>query len=369
MNTGFRKSLRAVLAGSLLFGGVAVASVIAGSLLTASPASAQGTWAQATEITAPANAGTDPEAQFVGVSCWSAGNCTAAGYYTDSSGNGQAMAATETSGTWAQATEITAPANAGTNPGATLYGVSCSSAGNCTATGFYTDSSGNRQAMAATETSGTWAQATEITLPANAGTNPGATLYGVSCSSAGNCTATGSYTDSSGNRQAMAATETSGTTDTVTFVSDGGAPVSSMRGPDGSSITLPSDGYPGHSFHGWFTASSGGTKVGGAGSSYTIPPGGSTLYAHWTAIRPAITKISPTSGPPAGGTKVTITGSGFTGATKVVFGGVAARSFTVVSSTKITAVSPAHAASTLNIHVTSPGGTSAQTAADQFRYT
>jgi uncharacterized repeat protein (TIGR02543 family) len=158
-------------------------------------------------------------------------------------------------------------------------------------------------------------------------------------------------------------------TDTVAFNSSGGAAVSSMSGPDGSSITLPSDSYPGHTFDGWFTASSGGTKVGGAGSSYTIPPGGSTLYAHWTAIRPAITKISPTSGPPAGGTKVTITGSGFTGATKVVFGGVAARSFTVVSSTKITAVSPAHAASTLNIHVTSPGGTSAQTAADQFRYT
>ncbi|MGO9560917.1 MAG: InlB B-repeat-containing protein, partial [Acidimicrobiales bacterium] len=70
--------------------------------------------------------------------------------------------------------------------------------------------------------------------------------------------------------------------DTVTFNSDGGAAVTSISGPDGSSITLPSDTYPGYGFDGWFTAASGGTEVGGAGSSYTIPSGGITLYAQWT---------------------------------------------------------------------------------------
>jgi uncharacterized repeat protein (TIGR02543 family) len=74
------------------------------------------------------------------------------------------------------------------------------------------------------------------------------------------------------------------TVDTVAFASDGGAAVSSLSGPDGSSITLPSDTYPGYTFDGWFTQASGGTKVGGAGSSYTIPSGGITLYAHWTPI-------------------------------------------------------------------------------------
>ena len=71
-------------------------------------------------------------------------------------------------------------------------------------------------------------------------------------------------------------------TDTVAFNSDGGAAVSSLSGPDGSTITLPSDTYPGYVFDGWFTAASGGTEVGGAGSSYTIPSGGITLYAQWT---------------------------------------------------------------------------------------
>ncbi len=73
-----------------------------------------------------------------------------------------------------------------------------------------------------------------------------------------------------------------GGSDTVAFNSDAGAAVSSMSGPDGSSITLPSDTNPGYTFDGWFTASSGGTKVGAAGSSYTVPVGGITLHAQWT---------------------------------------------------------------------------------------
>ena len=83
---------------------------------------------------------------------------------------------------------------------------------------------------------------------------------------------------------------------------------------------------------------------------------------------PTVTSISPTSGPQGGGTTVTITGTDFTGATKVAFGPLAATSYTVVSSTEITAVSPAQAASTRNIFVTTPSGTSAGVAADQFTY-
>jgi hypothetical protein len=58
-----------------------------------------------------------------------------------------------------------------------------------------------------------------------------------------------------------------------------------------------------------------------------------------------------------------------TGATKVVFSSVAASSFTVVSATEITAVSPAGAAGAHNIYVTTPAGTSAAVAGDVFTYT
>jgi len=69
---------------------------------------------------------------------------------------------------------------------------------------------------------------------------------------------------------------------------------------------------------------------------------------------PTITSFDPTSGPV--GTSVTVTGTGFTGATSVSFGAFAATSYTVDSDTQITAVVPsgfAHAP----IKVTTAGGT------------
>jgi uncharacterized repeat protein (TIGR02543 family) len=89
---------------------------------------------------------------------------------------------------------------------------------------------------------------------------------------------------------------------TVGFNSDGGAAVASLSGPDGSSITLPSDTQPRYTFDGWFTQASGGTEVGGAGASYTVPAGGITLYAQWTAIAtpppPPSPPTPPTPPPP-----------------------------------------------------------------------
>jgi len=52
----------------------------------------------------------------------------------------------------------------------------------------------------------------------------------------------------------------------------------------------------------------------------------------------------------------------------VKFGGIAAASFTVNSATSITATSPAMAGGTVDIIVTTPGGTSASSVADQFTY-
>jgi hypothetical protein len=83
--------------------------------------------------------------------------------------------------------------------------------------------------------------------------------------------------------------------------------------------------------------------------------------------QPAVTSISPTSGPVAGGTSVIITGTNFTGATAVKFGATAATSFTVNSATSITATSPTGTA-TVDVKITTIGGTSATSVADQFTY-
>ena len=83
-----------------------------------------------------------------------------------------------------------------------------------------------------------------------------------------------------------------------------------------------------------------------------------------------VTLVTPDYGPLSGGTVVTISGSGFTGATAVDFGGAAATNVTVNSDTSVTATSPASPSSlTVDVTVTAGGATSAISGGDQFTYT
>ena len=94
----------------------------------------------------------------------------------------------------------------------------------------------------------------------------------------------------------------------------------------------------------------------------------STASATLTQV-PAVASLAPSSGSVAGGSIVTITGSGFTNAAAVTFGGIAANTVTFVSASEITAVSPAHGAlGAVDVIVTTSGGTSSNTAADDFTY-
>jgi|GEM_PF-3109667 len=87
--------------------------------------------------------------------------------------------------------------------------------------------------------------------------------------------------------------------------------------------------------------------------------GGGVQVATVIPPPPTVTAIAPTSGPTAGGTSVTITGTNFTGATGVTIGGVAATSVVVVSPTSITCIAPAGTAGTASVLVTTAGGTNA----------
>jgi hypothetical protein len=79
-----------------------------------------------------------------------------------------------------------------------------------------------------------------------------------------------------------------------------------------------------------------------------------------------VTAVSPASGSAAGGDSVTITGSGFTNATEVAFGGASAQ-ITNESDTEITVTSPP-GSGTVDVTVMTPAGTSAPSPADQFSY-
>ncbi|MNS21488.1 IPT/TIG domain protein [compost metagenome] len=104
-------------------------------------------------------------------------------------------------------------------------------------------------------------------------------------------------------------------------------------------------------------------RVTTAGGTSTTSAAGQFTYV----AAPTVTSISPNSGPSAGGTSVTIGGTNFSGATKVTFGGAAAASFTFDSTTQIRATPPA-GTGTVDVRVTTVGGTSAVSAAGQFTY-
>ena len=153
-----------------------------------------------------------------------------------------------------------------------------------------------------------------------------------------------------------------GTTVTITGSTLSGATVVSFGGTPGTILTNTAT---------QITATSPAHAAGVVDIRVTTPFGTSAIVAadQFTYIAPpAVTGIAPSSGPLAGSPSVVITGTGFTGATAVSFGGTPAASFTVNSATQITATSPAHAAGVVDIRVTTPSGTSAIVAADQFSY-
>lgn len=71
---------------------------------------------------------------------------------------------------------------------------------------------------------------------------------------------------------------------TVSYNAHGGSACDSGSG----TVTLPTTTRTGYTFNGWYTAASGGTKVGDAGASYT-PTATITLHAQWTAKTSALT--------------------------------------------------------------------------------
>ncbi|MBB5035561.1 beta strand repeat-containing protein [Prosthecobacter vanneervenii] len=99
----------------------------------------------------------------------------------------------------------------------------------------------------------------------------------------------------------------------------------------------------------------------GAASVLVTTPSGTnaanTLYSYVAA--PTVTSLSVSSGPTGGGTSVVITGTGFTGASSVSFGGTAVASYTVNNATTITCTVAAHSAGAVSVVVTTAGGSNA----------
>jgi hypothetical protein len=167
-----------------------------------------GTWGTAIKVPGSGILNAAGDANISSVSCGAAGNCAAGGGYTDSAGHFQAFAVSETNGTWGTAIEV--PGTGALNVGglARVTSVSCTAAGNCAAVGTYHDSAGHAQAFVVGETNGHWRRAIEVPGLETLNTGGAAFAASVSCATAGNCAAGGTYHDSAGHAEAFVVNQT-----------------------------------------------------------------------------------------------------------------------------------------------------------------
>jgi hypothetical protein len=157
----------------------------------------------AVKVPEPPNFGPGTAVDLGALSCPAPGRCVATG----ARGLERAIVSTQMGRRWSSAV-VNLPSNArqegGQNGSAypALRSVSCGSAGNCAAVGYYYGSDQATHALLVDETGGTWHAGTDVQLPSDAtivpapgaGVSPGGLLSSVSCPSAGSCTAVGSYT-------------------------------------------------------------------------------------------------------------------------------------------------------------------------------
>jgi len=103
----------------------------------------------------------------------------------------------------------------------------------------------------------------------------------------------------------------------------------------------------------------------GASAQQGVTVSGFTVtITYTTPSTPQVISVTPSSGTVNGGQAVTIVGEGFTAATGVEFGGIAATSVVVVDDTHITAVTPAHPSGLVDVEVLSVA-----TGTDLYTYT
>jgi len=174
-----------------------------------------GRWGKATGVPGlgALNAGATADmdgADVSSVSCASAGNCAAGGFYTARHRRNEGFVAVERNGRWGKATAVPGLAALNTGGSAAVYSVSCASPGSCAAGGRYTASHRRQQGFLVVERNGRWGKAAGVPGLGSLTKGAVAEVDGVSCASAGNCAAGGSYQDAPYEDQGFVVSERNG---------------------------------------------------------------------------------------------------------------------------------------------------------------
>ena len=188
-------------------------SLFAAGPIGSAPVSAMTAWDNAEAVNFGALSNYNLNRVFA-VSCVSADNCAVVGEFTNSAGGVEAFASFLANGVWGQATPAAFATNVrdtSTNAFGALNAVSCVSGGNCTAVGSFKNSSGGNEAFTMTSINGVWGQATPAVFADDVqNSSPVGILYSVDCASVGNCTASGEFKTSLGGIQAFTMTSING---------------------------------------------------------------------------------------------------------------------------------------------------------------
>ena len=315
-----------------------------------------------------------------GVSCSSATSCVAVGFY-DAGSTYDTLIETLSGGSW-----VVTSSSDGANDNE-LNDVSCTSATACVAAGD-NDAGSTDNTLVETLSGGTWSSTSSP--------SPGSTVNqvnGVSCSSATSCVAVGEQTSGSaqqtlvepvgGGAWSVTSSPNQGSDDNVLSVScvtataceavgdnGSGAPTQTLiESGNGGSWSIAPSASPGSENNALYGVSCTSPASCAAVGDYSDGALGNNETLVEMASTPVVAALSPATGVTTGGAAVTVTGSGFTGATAVDFGATAATIDSESGGTSLTVTAPADSAGTVDVTVTAPGGISALNTADQFTYT
>ena len=195
--------------------------------------STNGVWGQAIPVTfATGVQHPNPYGILRSVSCPAVGNCVAAGSVKTNSGN-EAFTTSLTNGVWGEGRLAIYPPNTqGQVPVAEFRSIACASVGNCTTGGYFRHQNGNYLAQTMTSTNGVW----DAAVPAEFGSGIRAQsaderISSISCASAGNCAAVGYFNLAAVGYHALAMMSTgsapSQTPATPTTVAESGGAITS----------------------------------------------------------------------------------------------------------------------------------------------
>jgi hypothetical protein len=328
------------------------------------------------------------------------GNTALAGGYLDNNLKGAAWVFTRSGATWSQqGNKLTGAGGVGV--GQLGIDVALSADGNTALAGGSVDDAGKGAAWVFTRSGSTWAQqGGKLT----GGGAVGAGVFGssVALSAAGDTALVGGFFDGGKGaawaftRSGAAWSQQGGKLTAVDEIGSGRFGNSVGLSADGKSAFVGGTTDDGGQGAAWSFARSGSTwsqqgdKLTGSGVTGTAEFGhdvalsadgrialaggqldASGKGAAWvfSNAAPAVSALTPASGPAAGGTLVKITGTNLAGATAVKFGSTPATLTKVISDTELSAVAPLGAVGTVDVTVTRPTGTSAANAAARFTYT